>query len=133
MKQMANQQKQETGNELKEWLRRVRELSDRLNHIHTEKVGGILSVKLWKQEHDQLKMELNEVYEEIRGYQEGSMEHYGFFAQVFEFTQCAEKLFLEGDVAIKKKILELLCLNLRLQEGKTLMDTKNPSLISRRV
>ena len=75
---------------------------------------------------DALGDELDETYSSIREYQDADLSQYEIGAQIIDFTEQAETMFIDGDLLTRRKMLELCYSNLTLHSGSLITDIKEP-------
>ena len=94
------------------------ELRRKLSAAYQDKLNSDISPQFWQEQHRKLEGDLKATYAHIDGYRSANLRSYEIGAQVLDFNYRAESVFLEGDIEVRRDIVNLVGSNCILRSGK---------------
>ena len=105
-----------------------KEVQTDIDRLRNDKLASRITERNWRSRRETLMTRLNKVFNQIRNLQNADESNYPYYAQCIVFLNKAKSLFIEGDLVIRRKILQLLISNFSLCSG-TLLNTTNKALL----
>ena len=116
----------ESREEVESLTEKARSLQDQMAMTYRDRLDGDIPGDMWRTEHGRLAEELKSVHNEIRAHREADLSFYAVAEQVLDFTASAEKMFLEGDTAMRRQVVKLVYSNSVLRSGTLMNTVKSP-------
>lgn len=101
-------------------------LAARLSQLYIDKLDGCVSDEMYDQLKAQFDGELAAVREKLAAHQVADRKYLEFGIQLFELSQTAYSSYLQRSPAEKREMLDFLCSNCLLVDGKVIATYRKP-------
>ena len=107
-------------------IAKARTVQDNIVEMYRDKLDGTIPSKMWREEHKSMSSDLHTIHGEIRAHKEAFLGFYDMAELVIDFTEMAERIFLEGDTDARRQVINLVYSNSTLCSGTLMNTTKKP-------